>query len=289
MLSEFSLFFWVCVTVSFNFKEDLLGYNTSMYHKNNKRYSDHQKTSWGKVASWYEKSVGEKGHYFHKQIILPGVLRLLSLEPGMSLLDLGCGQGVLERALPKGIAYTGVDVAADLVAYAKTHSQHEKHVFLTADVTQPLMLPPTSFDRLTIVLALQNMHNWDGVFNNIQSLLKAGGRAVIVLNHPYFRIPRQTAWGDDERTKQQYRKVYRYMSAMEIPIEMDPGRGGSKITWSYHRPLHEFVSLATSRGMVISGMEEWSSDKVSEGSKAKMENRARNEIPLFMAIVMTKS
>lgn len=260
-----------------------------MYQRNKKRYSDHQKTSWGKVAPWYDKLVGEKGQYFHKQIILPGVLTLLELKPGMSLLDLGCGQGVLERALPKGISYTGVDVAADLVAFAKTHSQHQQHVFLVADVTRPLVLPPVSFDRLTIVLALQNMQNWDGVFDNIQALLKVGGKAVLVLNHPYFRIPRQTAWGDDERTKQQYRKVFRYMSAMEIPIEMDPGRGGTKITWSYHRPLCELISLAASRRMAVARLEEWSSDKVSEGPKAKMENRARNEIPLFMAIVITKS
>jgi SAM-dependent methyltransferase len=194
----------------------------------------------------------------------------------------------LERALPHGISYTGVDVASDLVAFAKSHSQHEKHVFLVSDVTRPLTLTPQSYDRATIILALQNMENWEGVFDNMRTLLKVGGRAVIVLNHPYFRIPRQTAWGEDERTKQQYRKVFRYMSQMEIPIEMDPGRGGKKITWSYHRPITELVSLATSRGMVISGLEEWSSDKVSAGPKAKMENRARQEIPLFMALSFKK-
>jgi len=35
---------------------------------------------------------------------------------------------------------------------------------------------------------------------------------------------------------------------------------------------------------VIEKIEEWASDKDSVGKAAKMENRARAEIPLFMAI-----
>jgi len=41
---------------------------------------------------------------------------------------------------------------------------------------------------------------------------------VIVLNHPCFRIPRQSGWGIDEKNKLQFRKVIKYMSPMEIPL-----------------------------------------------------------------------
>src|SRR3989344_8322479 len=181
-------------------------------------------TSWQKVAPWYEKLVGDRGHYFHSQIILPNTLRLLDLKEGIHVLDIGCGQGVLERALPKGIKYTGVDVASDLVDYAGKHKQHEKHEYLIADATETLeLLPDNGFERLALILSLQNMANLEGVFDNITRLLKPNGKAVVVMNHPAFRIPRQTAWGDDEQNKQQYRKVYRYMSTLEIPITMDPG------------------------------------------------------------------
>jgi hypothetical protein len=36
--------------------------------------------------------------------------------------------------------------------------------------------------------------------------------------------------------------------------------------------------------MAVELIEEWYSDKTSEGSQAKRENRARTEFPLFLAI-----
>jgi hypothetical protein len=42
-------------------------------------------------------------------------------------------------------------------------------------------------------------------------------------------------------------------------------------------------------GFVIEEIEEWTSDKESEGRAGRMENRSRNEIPLFMAIGAIKS
>jgi hypothetical protein len=41
-------------------------------------------------------------------------------------------------------------------------------------------------------------------------------------------------------------------------------------------------------GFVIDTIEEWTSDKESEGRAGKMENRSRAEIPLFMAIKAIK-
>lgn len=259
------------------------------YSKIRTRNKSSQKSSWQGVSKWYEKSVGEKGHYFHQKVVIPNTLKLLNLAKGMHVLDLGCGQGVLERAMPDGVKYTGVDVASDLVEYAKNHKKHEKHAFVVHDVTQNLSELGTGFDRVAIVLALQNMKNWDGVMSNVGNMLVAGGKAVLVLNHPYFRIPKQTSWGEDEQSKQQYRKVFRYMSEMEIPITMNPGKSGTKITWSYHKTLADLIGLVGKHGMVLVGMEEWTSDKESEGKHAKMENRSRSEIPLFMALVLQKN
>jgi len=36
-------------------------------------------------------------------------------------------------------------------------------------------------------------------------------------------------------------------------------------------------------------MEEWISDKKSTGAKARMENRSREEFPLFLALLAQKS
>ena len=40
------------------------------------------KTHWGAVADWYDQLVGEAGSDFHEHVVLPGVLRLLAVQPG---------------------------------------------------------------------------------------------------------------------------------------------------------------------------------------------------------------
>jgi hypothetical protein len=118
--------------------------------------------------------------------------------------------------------------------------------------------------------------------------LKVGGDMVIVLNHPSFRIPRQSSWGVDEANKLEYRRVNRYLSNLEIPINMRPGDKNSPVTWSYHHPLEYYVRAINNAGMVITDLEEWTSDKVSVGKAARAENRARKEFPLFLAIKAVK-
>ena len=69
---------------------------------------------------------------------------------------------------------------------------------------------------------------------------------------------------------------------------MHPGKGDSPVTWSFHRPLSEYFKILKDNRFTVQILEEWSSDKESEGSAARMENRARAEIPLFLAIKAIK-
>jgi hypothetical protein len=41
-------------------------------------------------------------------------------------------------------------------------------------------------------------------------------------------------------------------------------------------------------GFAIEKIEEWTSEKQSEGKMARAENRARDEFPMFMAILAVK-
>jgi len=62
----------------------------------------------------------------------------------------------------------------------------------------------------------------------------------------------------------------------------------SQKTWSFHYPLSKYSHDLAKNGFVIELIDEWTSDKKSTGSKAKMEDRARREIPMFMAILAKK-
>jgi ubiquinone/menaquinone biosynthesis C-methylase UbiE len=253
-------------------------------------YMKQQKdTSWQPVSKWYNKLVDEKGHYFHQHVVIPGVLRLLSLDLGSRLLDVACGQGILGRSIPRGIPYTGFDIAPSLIAEAKKLDTDPVHTYLVGDATKPLPLGKWSFTHAAIVLALQNIENAEAVIEHTQAHLTAGGTFVLVLNHPSFRIPRQSSWGVDEGNKLQYRRENIYMSPLKIPITMHPGDSNSEMTWSFHHPISYYVALLTKRGFVIDALEEWTSDKESEGKASRMENKARSEFPLFLALRVRKN
>ncbi len=242
------------------------------------------KKNWDRSESWYSGCVGEKGHYYHQTVVLPKLVPLLGKMT--SLLDLGCGQGVLARHLAKEIEYVGIDNSKALINEANRLS---KGMFLVSDATKPLELKKRDFDCATFVLSLQNMEDGKGAIQVASDHLKVKGKLVIVLNHPCFRIPRQSDWGIDENKKEQFRKISRYMSPLEIPIQTNPSKGGeSETTFSYHHPLGDYFSWLWHGGFVVDRVEEWCSDKKSEGKQAKMEDRARKEIPLFMAIRAVK-
>ncbi len=246
-------------------------------------------TSWEKVSDWYGRLSGKGGHYYHQRTILPQSLKLLDLKEDSSLLDLACGQGVLARQIPRGVYYTGVDIAPSLISEARHLDRNKSHVYVVGDVSQDLPIIKKDFSHASIILALQNIKNPEGVIRHAREHLKPNGRFLIVLNHPYFRIPRQTSWGIDPQNKVQYRRVDRYMTPMKIPIATNPGRGErSENTWSYHYPLSHYSQWLSLHGFVIERIEEWASDKHSAGRAAKMENQSRKEFPLFLAMLARK-
>ena len=249
----------------------------------------HQNTSWQPVSEWYTKTVGESGNYYHQHVVIPAVLQLLNLSENSSLLDLACGQGVLERQISPSVYYQGIDISPSLINYAKTQIHNPNHHVAVGNVTRPLPIAKTNFSHAAIVLALQNIEEPELALQQAADRLAPNGTLVLMLNHPAFRIPRQSSWGIDEKTKTQFRRVDRYLSPLKIPITAAPGQGQrSAITWSYHQPISAYSAFLNNAGFVIEIIEELGSDKVSVGKAAKMENRSRVEFPLFMAIKARK-
>lgn len=250
-----------------------------------------QDTSWEASEHWYDTIVGKEGHYYHQHVILPNLLRLLDFSKcnTPALLDLACGQGVLARALPPSVRYQGVDLSSSLIKTAMQQTKRASCTFTVGDICKELPIKEKNFTHATIVLALQNVESPQLAIKQAALHLSPEGVLVIVLNHPCFRIPRQTHWGVDEKQKLQYRRVDRYLSPLKIPIQTHPGKGTtSSTTWTFHHSLSDYARFLFEAGFAIQLLEEWVSDKKSTGKNARMENRAREEFPLFLAIKARK-
>jgi SAM-dependent methyltransferase len=246
-------------------------------------------TSWQNVSSWYNKEVDKDGSYFHQHVILPKLLPLLNLNSKSSVLDLGCGQGILERKISQNIYYQGLDAAADLIKFAQNNKISEKHHFQISDITKPFPISKFDFTHSAIILALQNIEFPDKTVSLINKHLVKNGKLIIIINHPCFRILKNSSWGIDKQNNIQYRRIDRYLSTLKNSVAIHPGlKQNSPLTITYHHSLSYLTQILQNGGFVIEKIEEWISDKVSVGKNADMENLARKEFPLFMAIVTKK-
>lgn len=247
------------------------------------------RTDWGDVAEWYDELVGEEGSEYHRKVVFPGVLRLLGDVKGRRVLDVACGQGVFSRILrERGAQVVGVDAAGELVRIARDRSDPAIafHV-LDARAMGATPEPPFggNFDAAVCVLAIQNIHPIQGVFAGVGRALREGGRFIVVMMHPAFRGPGETAWGWDEARRVQYRRVDRYLLPRKAPIVTHPGAAPDQYTWTFHKPIGAYVKAMRQGSMLVDALEEWPSHKTSQpGPRAAAENQARKEIPMFMAI-----
>jgi len=259
-----------------------------MPHKHHFHPKPKHDTSWNEVSSWYDQLVGEKGSDYHQNVIIPGALKMLDPRKGEKILDVACGQGVFARKLAEvGAEVTGIDAAKDLINAAQKRSPNIQ--YLVADASSMKMFQNESFDAVSCIMAIMNMEPLGAVLKEMARVLKRGGRMLLVLNHPCFRIPRQSGWGMDENRKLQYRRIDSYMSEMKIPIKMHPGYNPGIQTWTFHRPLAVYFKELAENGLMVKQLEEWVSHRKSlPGSVKRTEDRSRNEIPLFLAITASK-
>ncbi len=243
------------------------------------------RTDWGGVAEWYDELVGDSGSEYHREVVLPGVLRLLAAQKGEKAIDIACGQGVLCRLLhERGVEATGLDAARELIEAARERGPAEIR-YDVADARELNFLPPDHFSASACVLAVQNIDPLQPVFKGVARLLKSGGRFVIVMMHPAFRGPKEASWGWDEKKRVQYRRVDRYLMPRKTPIVAHPGKAPGLYTWTFHKPIESYVKSLRLSGLLIDAIEEWPSHKTStSGPRAAAENTARKEIPMFLAI-----
>lgn len=259
-------------------------------------------TSWGSVAGKYDESFSENPDSYQKQVILPNITRMLSPEVGDKILDLACGSGFFSATFAEtGAKVLGVDISPELIEIAKKRiSEKAKDAAVKTGPSlnarfevspaEKFSALPGSFNKAAIILAIQNIEDVKKTLENCFNALAPKGKLFIVMNHPAFRIPKASSWGFDEKEGKQYRRIDAYLSESREKIDMTPGSAANKkFTVSFHRSLQYYFKLFHNTGFSVARLEEWTSHRKSEaGPRGKEEDRARKEIPLFLAIELSK-
>ncbi len=101
-----------------------------------------RRTTFEEMADLYNESRPE-----YPAALAEDVIRLSGLEPGASILEVGCGAGNLTIAFArKGYYLLGVELGARLAEYARLRCQDHPNAIIVQSAFEDYELPPHSFD-----------------------------------------------------------------------------------------------------------------------------------------------
>lgn len=145
---------------------------------------------WNTYSTYYD-SISRLMPY---RKMLWDVLEALELEPGMRVLDAGCGTGNLERfiaekdQLPARI--DAIDFSPSMLARAQAKCAELDSVrFTHADLEGRLPFDDAVFDRVVSIHVLYALENQDATVRELLRVLKPNGKLVLANPKPEF------SWG----------------------------------------------------------------------------------------------
>ena len=140
-----------------------------------------------KVKHYYERywNHGEELEDF--QYKWPSIKKLIPLQNGIKLFDLGCGKGKVLKEMFKlnpHLQITAADVSETSLAYAKKHLP--KCSFIHIAEGGKLPCADNSFDFITALDVLEHIYDTELVFSELSRILKPGGKLLISV--PYYGL-----------------------------------------------------------------------------------------------------
>jgi ubiquinone/menaquinone biosynthesis C-methylase UbiE len=239
-------------------------------------------------GGWYDEKQGDTGDLWHRTLIDPGLFaRIGSLQPGIRVLDLACGNGYISRRLARaGARVVGIDRSAELIerAVVKEAAEPLGITYHLADAANLPMLGRASFDLGVANMALIDIEDAAGAIQEMGRVLVPGGRFVFSLSHPCFDVDTRSGWLVEMTTglPTVFRKITKYRE-LHSDSYVWPLRGGRTArSIGYHRPLSWYAKELRKAGFVILDMEEPS--PTAEYVGHRMPREWIEQIPLHLVI-----
>jgi predicted methyltransferase len=169
---------------------------------------------------------------------VPQTVKLLGIEPGMTVADIGAGSGYYVTRLSPLLGSSGHLIAEDITpAYlrpleAKVRDLHLSNVTVTAGEPDDPKLPPRSADRIILIHMYHEIAQPFALLYNLAPALKPGAKIGIVdtirptLEHgtpPALLRCEAEAIGYRETESHRLEGSEAYLAIFELPPGKEPG------------------------------------------------------------------
>jgi 2-polyprenyl-3-methyl-5-hydroxy-6-metoxy-1,4-benzoquinol methylase len=144
--------------------------------------------SWTTNASAWDKTISEEGIETRKLVTNDAIVNCIASCNPANLLDLGCGEGWLIRAVQRlfpDCRFTGMDAIPALIDTAKVKTGFaDFSISSYQDIIEGKKNTPLPFDVITINFALFGNELVEQLLSAIQSWIRPSGRLIIQTLHP---------------------------------------------------------------------------------------------------------
>lgn len=250
---------------------------------------------WDQNASFWDEKMSGDGNDFQRILVHPACERLLNLQPGETVLEIACGNGIFARRMAQAGAHViATDFSTQLLARARARTtEHTDRIeYRLVDATreeQILALGSQRFDAAACNQAIMDMTEIDPLMRGIRQVVKPGGRFVFSLSHPCFNQAGMTF--NVEETTIDGKTVTTYAIKITKYLHNRPQKGigivGQPVTQYYFdRPLHILLNSCFQAGMVLDGLEEPAFNYPHDGSQIRrmMSWANYHEIPPVLVV-----
>ena len=204
---------------------------------------------WDEHAQWWIDGFTNGADPEYVEQIIP--LAVEELAGRVKVLDLGCGDGQIARALAaQGADVLGVDPTQLHIDVAIERGGGP--TYLLGGATQ-IPAPDNSFDAVVACLVFEHIDQMDEAVTEVARVLKPQGQFSFFLNHPLLQTP-GSGWIDDHiiDPPEQYWRIGPYLVETESIEEVEK----DVYIRFIHRPLSRYINALIANGMTIERMVE---------------------------------
>jgi ubiquinone/menaquinone biosynthesis C-methylase UbiE len=204
---------------------------------------------WDEHAQWWIDGFTNGADPEYVEQIIP--LAVEELSGRVKVLDLGCGDGQIARALAaQGSDVLGVDPTQLHIDVAIERGGGP--TYLLGGATQ-IPAPDNSFDAVVACLVFEHIDQMDEAMTEVARVLKPQGQFSFFLNHPLLQTP-GSGWIDDHiiDPPEQYWRIGPYLVETESIEEVEK----DVYIRFIHRPLSRYINALIANGMTIERMVE---------------------------------
>ena len=108
---------------------------------------------------------------------------------GIKVVDVGCGTGRHSLDLAaRGAKVTTIDFSEGMLEKARRKPGADSVHFVAHDLSQPLPLPDSAFDRVVCALVLDHVENVTALFRELGRVCASDGFILITVMHPAMML-----------------------------------------------------------------------------------------------------